>query len=68
MPYIGIGPKRGQTVDFDGAEEYVLERCGLKVSVQTEETEGALHALEEWYFSGNWVAEKEDDDDAAGFG
>lgn len=54
MPYIGIGPEKGQVVDEIQAYSYALDRC-LHGTVKEQIEFRAM--LVEWYYSGNWVKE-----------
>lgn len=54
--YKGIGPERGITVPEEEAYEYALDRC-----LNGGDLNEFKEMLVEWYFSGNWV--KEDDDE-----
>ena len=56
MCYKGIGPEKGKTVPEEEAYDYALDRC-----LNGEEHEEFREMLVEWYFSGNWIKEEEDD-------
>lgn len=59
MPYVGLGPEEGITIEEDQAFRYALERC-LKGT--PEEQLEFRDMLVEWYFSGNWIKEDEDEE------
>lgn len=54
--YIGIGPEDGTVVLAEDAYKYALERC---LNGTPEEQEEFKKMLEEWYYSGNWIENKE---------
>lgn len=58
--YIGIGPERGKRVEKGDALEYVLKRCSSGKEKEEFETEFGKDIVE-WYFSGNWIEEDQDD-------
>ena len=59
MQYTGIGPEYGKVVDEEQAFDYALERC-LHGTIQDQEDFREI--LVEWFYSGNWIKEDEDDD------
>lgn len=65
--YINI--KTDEVVEDFMAEEYVLDKLGITVTPKGKNGEMTLEQVEnieqtvEWYFSGNWVKEKVEDDD-----
>ena len=61
MPYVGFGPEEGITVEEDQAYQYALERC-LNGTIEEQLEFGEM--LVEWYFSGNWVKEDQDEEQA----
>lgn len=56
MYYKGIGPEKGKVVPEEEAYDYALDRC-----LNGEEHEEFREMLVEWYFSGNWIKEEEDE-------
>lgn len=59
MSYIGIGPENNKVVKKYQAFDYALERC-LKGTPQ--EQREFRDMLEDWYYSGNWVWNEEDEE------
>ena len=59
--YVGIGPNHGQTVADDKAMEYAANNCGISIDYKTPIPEAAefRRMFLEWYFSGEWINEKE---------
>ncbi len=60
MVYRGIGPEKGILVKQEQAFQYALERC---LNGTLEEQKEFREMLEEWYFSGNWIEEEQEEDD-----
>lgn len=60
MVYRGIGPEKGILVKQEQAFWYALERC---LNGTLEEQKEFREMLEEWYFSGNWIEEEQEEDD-----
>lgn len=56
--YRGIGPEEDTIVAEDKAYDYALERC-LKGT--EEDRQEFRKELVEWFFSGNWIEEEEND-------
>ena len=67
--YQYINTKTDEVVEDFMAEEYVLDKLGITVEPRGKNGEMTLEQVEnieqtvEWYFSGNWVKEKVEDDD-----
>ena len=65
--YVNI--KTDEAVEDFRAEEYVLEKLGITVEPRGKNGEMTLEQIDnieqtiEWYFSGNWIKEKVEDDD-----
>ncbi|MDU6348424.1 MAG: hypothetical protein E6593_16965 [Clostridium sp.] len=58
--YKGIGPESGRYVSAEDAPAYAMERCGVRLSGLPGDTqEEFLLMLEEWFFSGDWVPDKQ---------
>lgn len=51
--------EEGNVVEESSAYEYALERC---LAGTTEDREEFRGMLVEWFYSGNWVEEEEDDE------
>lgn len=61
--YKGIGPESGRYVSAEDAPAYAMERCGIRLSGPPGDTrEEFLLMLEEWFFSGDWVPVKQDEE------
>lgn len=58
--YRGIGPEEGIFVDKKDAFAYALSRC---LSGTEEEQEEFREMLEEWFFSSNWLFERDENDE-----
>lgn len=56
--YKGIGPEYGKYIETENAADYAATQCGIELTGKT--TDEFLKMFVEWYFSGNWI---EDDDD-----
>lgn len=54
--YMGVGPEQGVYVKADEAYSYALDRC-----LNGSEKEEFKEMLVEWFYSGNWVPEEEED-------
>ena len=59
--YKGIGPNAGIIVMADEAMEYALGQCGLVVDARATVAREFLKMLPEWFFSGAWIKEGDDD-------
>lgn len=65
--YVNI--KTDEVVEDFRAEEYVLDKLGITVEPRGKHGEMTLEQIDnieqtvEWYFSGNWIKEKVEDDD-----
>ncbi len=54
--YEGFGINRGKFVEADDALDYALKQCGMAiVDSDAPDCEEACKAIEEWFFSVNWV-------------
>lgn len=61
--YKGIGPESGRYVSAEDAPAYAMERCGIQLSELPGDTqEEFLLMLEEWFFSGNWIPDEQDEE------
>lgn len=67
--YQYVNTKTNEVVEDFMAEEYVLDKLGITVEPRGKNGEMTLEQIEnieqtvEWYFSGNWIKEKVEDDD-----
>lgn len=61
MLYVGFGPEAGTVIEEKQAYQYALERC---LNGTPEEQLEFREMLVEWYFSGNWVKEDQDEEQA----
>ena len=61
MLYVGFGPEAGTGIEEKQAYQYALERC---LNGTPEEQQEFREMLVEWYFSGNWVKEDQDEEQA----
>lgn len=52
-------PEEGIVVDKTKAYDYALERC---LNGASEDKREFREMLVEWFYSGNWIEEDEDDD------
>lgn len=60
--YKGIGPNRGKFVEAEDAFFHAANECGVLAFAQSAPlAEEFKHMLVEWYFSGNWVEECDDE-------
>jgi len=57
--YVGIGENRCIRVAGEGALEYALTSCGVRVAARTALTGEFETMLTEWFFSGDWVKEEQ---------
>lgn len=58
--YKGIGPESGRYVSAEDAPAYAMERCGIRLSGLPGDTqEEFMLMLEEWFFSGDWIPDKQ---------
>lgn len=77
MNYVGFGPEKGHVVPEDKAYAYALGRCLHGTTQDQEDFRKMLvrcpsdriqdgvafrEMLVEWFYSGNWIKEDEDDD------
>lgn len=61
MSYRNLGTN--ERVEEDEALDYALRKCGIQL-VEVEDTleqEELKDMLVEWYFSGNWIEDNDDD-------
>lgn len=59
--YEGFGINHGKFVAADDALDYALKECGVAiVDSEAPECEEACKAIEEWFFSDNWVEKREE--------
>lgn len=62
LVYKGVfGPESGKQVPADEALEYAMKECGIQVAPGAELSPEFAEMLEEWFFSGNWLPEEEDE-------
>ena len=62
--YEGFGPEKGKFVCAENALCYASEQCGITLTnPDAPDAENFKEMLVEWFFSGNWVAVYEEDDD-----
>ena len=61
--YRGILENRGKFVDAEEALDYALKQMGLEVTNPTAPEAELLPEIVEWYFSGNWIAVHEGEDE-----
>lgn len=67
--YKFVNLKTNEEVDDFEAEDYVRNILGIKITPKGKNGEMTIEQLEfleeivEWYFSGNWVKEKIEDED-----
>lgn len=57
--YVGTGPEKGEIVPEEDAFSYAFNRC---VNGSDEDKEEFKEVLVEWFFSGNWVRQKESEE------
>ena len=62
MRYRGVGPERSRRVAREDAAAYAMARVGVAPLPGVAPDPEFLQALEEWYFSGNWICEDADDE------
>lgn len=63
MTYVGLGPMRGQRVSQEDALSTAMKNCGIALeNPAAPETDEFLEQLVEWYFSGDWLEEDEDNE------
>lgn len=56
MPYVGIGPEEGTIVGEEQAYDYALDRS---LYGTPEDRREFRDMLIEWFYSGNWILEKD---------
>ena len=61
LAYKGIGLERGKIVPAEDALEYAMIQCGIQVTPGMELDENFAKFLEEWFFSGDWELQGEED-------
>ena len=54
--YVGVCSELGKVVSDEDAFDYAMEQCHVKED-GTADIECKM-AMEEWYFSGNWIKER----------
>ena len=59
IKYIGICANKGLKVEGKDALCYAMLQCGIQITTITNLTKEFADMLVDWYFSGNWIAEKE---------
>ncbi len=70
MFYRGIGPEQGKMIQQEDAFGYACERCldgtdeeqviFMEMAMVTATMEDFADSLVEWFYSGNWIKEKEE--------
>ena len=56
--------RTGEEIPPEDQAEYVLGKLGMKVTAEKEETQEAIDAMVEWYFSGSdWETVEEEEED-----
>lgn len=57
--YVGLGPEKDTVVEEDQAYQYALERC---LHGTPQDRQDFKEMLVEWFYSGNWLKEKIEDE------
>lgn len=56
--------RTGEEVTPENHAEYVLHKLGMRVTAEKEETQDAIDAMIEWYFSGSdWEVVEEEEEE-----
>lgn len=62
MQDVGVGPMQGRQVPWEDALQTAMAGCGIALkNPQAAEWGEFRQMLVEWYFSGNWIEEDEDE-------
>ncbi len=61
LVYKGILSERGKVVPADDALTYAMTECGIQVAPGMELDPNFAKFLEEWFFSGDWKLEGDEE-------